>query len=103
MSSESRDDLHPAFITTDRVNGERIPIDGEPIVIVLGRDEQGRPLELSISLRKDKGKEGQIYLYSIPETVLPQDAGGGFPVPSIEPTKPINVFRVSVNWKSLRS
>jgi hypothetical protein len=44
---------HPfeAFVTTAQNDGPRTPIQGERIVVVLGRDEGGTPLEVSIYLR----------------------------------------------------
>lgn len=35
-----------AYATTTSNNGPRVPIDAERIVIVLGKDEKGRPLEI---------------------------------------------------------
>jgi hypothetical protein len=91
---------YQAFVTTDLVNGERIPINGERIVIVLGEDEEGRPLELSFSLIKAKGKEGRLAVYSIPEHVPADTFKKAFPIPFVEPCPPVNVFRVSVQWRS---
>jgi hypothetical protein len=39
-----------AFATTSLNDGPRIPIDAERIVVVLGKDDEGRPLEISIYL-----------------------------------------------------
>jgi hypothetical protein len=40
-----------AYATTESNDGPRVPIDAERIVFVLGEDDQGRPLEISIRLR----------------------------------------------------
>jgi hypothetical protein len=44
-----------AFATTESNDGPRVPIDAERIVFVLGEDDEGRRLEISVVLR-DHGK-----------------------------------------------
>ena len=39
-----------AYVTTSLVGGPRERIDGERIVVVLGEDDDGNPLELSLNL-----------------------------------------------------
>jgi hypothetical protein len=49
----SSDAYYPVFLTTERIDGPRVAVETERIVIVLGEDEKtGLPLELSVQLRR---------------------------------------------------
>src|SRR5262249_511979 len=50
----SSDGQFRAYLTTELVDGPRVPISAERIVVVLGDDELGHPLELSIVLNKPR-------------------------------------------------
>lgn len=56
-----RPKLFKAF-ATDMHGFNRTPIDAEAIVIVLGEDDQGRSLELSISLQNSEAHPGKLFM-----------------------------------------
>ena len=90
--------LYPAYLTTEMVGGPRTPIAAERIVIVLGRDRDGRPLELSVVLRKPP-RPGRLTLYAICEP--PPGDGVSFPRPVVESCPAVNVFQVSVQYEAV--
>jgi hypothetical protein len=90
--------LYEAYLTTERVGGTRTPIAAERIVIVLGQDEGGRPLELSIVLKKS-AHPGRLTVYSINEPLLDDSRRGLFPVPVVESCPAVNVFQVSIRYE----
>jgi hypothetical protein len=94
----AREGLYEAYLTTERVDGPRTPIAAERIVIVLGRDEDGRLLELSIVLKKP-ARPGKLTFYSINEPLFDDSRRGFFPRPVVEPCPAVNVFQVSIRYE----
>jgi hypothetical protein len=60
-----------AFATGMENNSARVPIDAERIVVVLGDDADGRPLEISISLEQSNKMPNELIVYAIEERWLP--------------------------------
>jgi hypothetical protein len=56
-----------AYLTTAQNGGPRVPLSGERIVVVLGQDEAGRPLEVSIYLRPWPGSPADLVVAAIDE------------------------------------
>jgi hypothetical protein len=91
---------YPAYLTTEAVDGPRVPISGERIVVVLGRDELGHALEVSIPLTKRKGDLGKLAVYAIRE---PLDLGSPWThFPEVEGTRVgQNVLVLSVTYRPI--
>ena len=53
-----------AYATGLLVNSPRTPIDAERIVIVLGTEGIGRPVEISISLEKSAKRPDELVVYA---------------------------------------
>jgi hypothetical protein len=69
MQTESAEPIkrrYPAFATSMDAGAERIAIDAERIVILLGTDPKGRPLELSLELSWT-AKAGRLFISAIKE------------------------------------
>lgn len=96
MQENPTDNCYPTYITTGRVEGLRTRIFGERIVVVLGEDEEGGPLELSISLEKREGRVGSISISSIVEPIFDLRRQRLHPRPVITPCEAVNVFNVSI-------
>jgi hypothetical protein len=94
------DDLYPAYLTTEATDEERIPISGERIVIVLGEDDAGRPIELSIVLKKNQCRPGRIAMYAIYEQAMDERRFRLIPIPVIEPCRCVNVFQISIKHEA---
>ncbi len=75
MQSGNRDlknGRYLAFVTSAEAGSQRIPIDGERIVILLGTDSEGRPLDLSLELTWTT-KPGKLLIAAIKEPI-PEDS-----------------------------
>lgn len=96
------EELYAAYLTTDMSDGLRTPIAGERIVIVLGKDQAGRPLELSVLLKKS-AQPGRLTFYSINEPISDASTRGGFPRPVVEACPVVNVFQVSIQYEPIDS
>jgi hypothetical protein len=88
-----------AYLTTEMADGPRTPVSAERIVVCLGQDDAGRPLELSIVL-KDPAEPGVITLYSINEPILDQLRLGWIPVTTVKSIA-TNVFQVAIRYESI--
>ena len=89
-NSLSPEGFYPAFVTSSANDGPRIPISGERIVVVLGKDEEtGLPLELSISLSRNA--EQRLFVYAIRE-----------PSPELFPLMELTAEKGCENTKFLR-
>jgi hypothetical protein len=91
----SGDELYQAYLTTEATDQQRIPITSERIVIVLGDDDAGRPVELSIDLKKRPDRPGKIAIYAIYEPVDERRIRL-IPIPVIEPCQCVNMFQISI-------
>lgn len=90
-----------AFATTAMNDGPRTPIEAERIVISLGKDSAGRPLELSISLDPSNRRPGALTCFSTIES-FSEDQADAFPIPVVEKGRAMNVFYVSIKCRPLR-
>jgi hypothetical protein len=60
---------YQAYLTSKLVGSPRIPISAERLVVVLGKDEHGHPLEVSIDLTRSPDDPPQLFVYAIRETL----------------------------------
>ena len=95
----SSEDYYSAYITAEPVDSPRVPILGERIIIELGDDDDGRPMELSIVLRKPKDHSGKIAMYSIVEPLSNVVAGQRPRQLTIEQCAAVNMIRISLECK----
>ncbi len=92
-----------AFATTNENDGKRTPIHAERIVVVLGKDDEGRPLEISIYLEPPKDQPEALSVCAIEE---PWPRQLGLPwthSPELiidKPTTTWNTCRLSVRFRS---
>ncbi|MCI0684930.1 MAG: hypothetical protein L0Y71_22775 [Gemmataceae bacterium] len=91
--------FHKAFSTTEMADGPRALISAERIVIELGWDEAGRPLELSIPL-EESSRPGVVTLYSINEPIFDAQRMRFVPETTVR-TIGTNVIQVAIQYKSI--
>src|SRR5262245_28457202 len=92
---------YPAFLTTALVGGPRTLISGERLVVVLGHDPDGRPLEVSIDLFAWAGGAGELRVYALQETGEPlaeRLQRRHWPRLVVTPSKAPNFVSISVRY-----
>jgi hypothetical protein len=85
-----------AYTTTAQNGGARARIDGERIVVVLGRHEGGRPLEVSIYLRPWPDSPGELVIAAIDEEAA---VGTDQPQLVVKPSQGPNLLSLAVEYK----
>ena len=100
MPDAESSDYYDAFLTKEADGGPRVPIAGERIVIVLGKDERtGLPLEVSIHLRKSQGN--RLVVSAIREPFTGWGPGTHYPGLLVEDVPARNLRAISVSFETI--
>jgi hypothetical protein len=87
-----------AFVTTAENGGPRVPVEGERLVIVMGRDAAGRPLELSLYLQPWPDRPSQVVVAAVDEASAPSQGRDYWPRLVVHPSQGPNLISLSVAW-----
>lgn len=90
-----------AFVTTAQNGGPRTPIQGERIVVVLGRDEGGRPLEVSIYLQPWPGSPTDLVVAAFEEKTQLDAPPAHLPRLIVEPSQGPNLISLRVEYRPI--
>jgi hypothetical protein len=88
-----------AYLTTAQNGGPRTRLDGERIVIVLGRDVGGRPLEVSIYLQPWPGSPEELVVAAIDEGAKPGASREFWPRMVVKPSQGSNLLSLRVEYE----
>jgi hypothetical protein len=90
-----------AYLTTAQNGGPRSRLDGERIVVVLGRDKGGRPLEVSIYLQPWPGSPEELVVAAIEEGAKPGASREFWPRLVVEPSQGPNLLSLRVEYQHI--
>jgi hypothetical protein len=90
-----------AYLTTAQYGGPRTRLDGERIVVVLGSDEGGRPLEVSIYLQSWPGSPEELVVAAIDEGAKPGASREFWPRLLVVPSQGPNLLSLRVEYKHI--
>jgi hypothetical protein len=102
MGSNQHPSLGPPFavyLTTAQNGGPRIPLNGERIVVVLGQDEEGRPLEVSIYLQPWPDSPAELVIAAINEGAKLTQPREFWPRLVVKPSQGSNLISLAVEYK----
>src|SRR5436190_20769556 len=104
QGSQPPGSAYPAFLTTAVLAGPLTAISGERLVVVLGHDPDGRPLEVSIDLFAWPGGAGELRVYAVHDTDEPlaeRLQRHHWPRLVVTPSKAPNFVSISVRYEDL--
>ncbi len=88
-----------AYLTTAQNGGPRARLDGERIVVVLGRDERGRNLEVSIYLQPWPDSPEELVVAAIDEGAKPGASREFWPRLVVIPSQGSNLLSLRVEYQ----
>jgi len=92
-------DRFQAYLTSQSVGSARIPITAERIVVVLGKDERGHALEISIDLTRPASDPLSLSVYAIREPLQNTEAWTHWPRLLVTRVPAVNVAQLRVAFE----
>jgi hypothetical protein len=92
-----------AYLTSRLVGSPRIPISAERLVVVLGKDELGHPLEISIDLTRSREDPQRLFVYAIRETLGNLEEWTHWPTLVVRDTGAINTGQLEVVFEDAKT
>jgi hypothetical protein len=90
------DERYRAYLATKCAGSPRIPIEADRVVVVLGEDELGQALEISIDLTRPTSNASHLVVYAIREPVENVATWTRWPRLIVSRVPAVNVAQVEV-------
>jgi hypothetical protein len=94
-------DRFQAYLTSQLSGSARIPIAAERIVVVLGKDERGHPLEISIDLTRPASDPLSLRVNAIREPLQNTETWTHWPRLHVTRVPAVNVARLRVLFEEM--